>query len=498
MRRKIFSFIVVSALAVMAGCTNRSQTAGGADSDSLAVDSLDGPVAEVRDTTPQPVFLYYFDPDHMQVVYWTDAKEPDRAWYVKNDMSEYYADAHRTWEQFDAYRRNAAGYTQMLLDGMKSVPIRCIGEQLKNPDGEDLFPGELHSRATIPAPGMKYALVNPKDALRGDHFAALYVIVHDDYMKTHKRLATKLESPFDADKPLPAAVIRQLEQQYDMKTQRSELTYTIDGRYQYGILQFKPKGKKVYALEVVTDGDKVYSIPVEGQYDGEDMNSTWNVDDGGEYASSGIGAAFEGPDGLEFTFEHRAPESATVGMFRLHDGKLERETLEVYHQLVDESRPLWKKDIATLRKLYLDNDPHANKSYQLTKYRWIDIDDDFNEELWMRDKDDLHGALFTVKGDDIRLIGVETEKLRPSFTQVSGGKGWLRIAGSAGGPAVFTQLYELKNSQVVHRVTALEVYGELDECTFDGKPFAKDKAADYIKSLPVPRDPYLYWAEIQE
>ena len=496
--RRHLSFIVTCALAVMAGCTNKGQTAGGADNDSLAVDSLDGAVAEVCDTTPQPVFLYYFDPDHMQVVYWTDAKEPDRAYYEKHDMSEYFADAHKAWEQFDAYRRNAAGYTQMLVGDMKSVPIRCIGEQLKNPDGEDLFPGELHSRKTIPSPGMKYALVNLKDSLRGEHFAELYVIVHDDYMKTHKRLATKLESPFDVGKPLPAAVIKELEEQYDMKTQRSELTYTIGDHYKYGILQFKPKGKKVFALEVVTDGDKVYSIPVEGQYDEQDMNSTWNVDDGGEYASSGIGAAFEGPDGLEFTFEHRAPESATVGMFFLRNGKLERQTLEVYHQLIDESRLLWKKDIATLRKLYLDNDPHENKYYKLTKYRWIDIDDDFNEELWMRDKDDKHGAFFTVKDDHIQLIGVETDKLHPSFTQVRDGKGWLRISGSAGGPAVFSQIYELKKSQVIHRMTALEVYGELDECTFDGKPFAKDKAADYIKSLPVPRDPYLYWAEIQE
>ena len=47
-------------------------------------------------------------------------------------------------------------------------------------------------------------------------------------------------------------------------------------------------------------------------------------------------------------------------------------------------------------------------------------------------------------------------------------------------------------------MTSLEVYGELDECTFDGQPFAKDKAAAYIQSLPVARDLYLYWAEIQE
>ena len=492
---KKYFFDVICVLAVMVGCTNKAQTAGGADTDSLAVDSV---MEEVRDTAPKPMFLYYFDPDHMQVVYWTDAQKPDREWYEKNDMLQYYDAARRKWEQFDTYRRNAAGYTQLLIDGGKSVAIRSIGEQLKNPDGEDIYPGELHSRPTIPAAGMNYALVDLKDSLRNHHYGQFHIIVHEAYMKTHKQLATKLESPFDVEKPLPKEVIKQLEEQYGMKTQRSELTYTIGDRYTYGVLQFKPKDKKVIALEVVTDGDKVYSYPVEGQYDESDNNSTWNVDDGGEYFSSGIGAAFEGPEGLEFTYEHHAPESATVGMFLLRDGKLVREEYECYHQLIDESRPLWKKDIATLRKLYLEEDAHENKNYKLTKYRWIDIDDDMNEELWMRDADDKHGALFTVKGDDIKLIGVETDKLHASFLQSHQGTGYLRIAGSAGGPAMFTQIYEIRQSQLVHRFTALEVYGELDECTFDGKPFAKDRAQSYLKALPVTRDPYLYWAQIQE
>ena len=489
-------FMLFGAMAVMAGCTNKGQTAGGVGSDSLAVDSLDSIVAEVHDTTPKPMFLYYFDPDHMQVVYWTDAQKPDREWYEKNDMSEYYAEASRTWERFDAFRRNAAGYTQMLVADGKSVAIRSIGELLKNPDGEDMYPGELHCRATIPSPGMRYAFVNPKDAPRDDRFASLYIIVHEDYMKTHRRLSTKQESSYAAVKRLPKAVVKQLEEQYGMKTDHSELTYTIGDRYQYGVLQFKPKDNKVFALEVVTDGDKVYSYPVEGHYDESDSNSTWNVDDGGEYASSRIGAAFEGPDGLEFTYEHRAPESATVGMFCLCDGKLDRQELEVYHQLVDENRPLWKKDIATLQKLYLEDDPHENKYYKLTKYRWIDIDDDDNEELWMRDADDQHGALFTIKGDDIRLIGVETDKLHASFLQPREGTGYLCISGSAGGPAVFSQIYEIRKSQVVHRMTALEVYGELDECTFDGKPFAKDRAQAYLQALPKSRDPYIYWATL--
>ena len=166
-------------MALAASCTNKGQTASGADSDSLAVDSLDSLVAEVRDTTPKPMFLYYFDPANMQVVYWTEGKKVDREWFEKNNMLDYYEGALRTWERFDAYRRNATGYTLMLLDGGKSVAIRCVGEQLTNPDGEDLYPGELHTRTTIPSPGMKYALVDPKQAPHNEYFAQFYIIVHD-------------------------------------------------------------------------------------------------------------------------------------------------------------------------------------------------------------------------------------------------------------------------------------------------------------------------------
>lgn len=492
---KRLMIIAVCAMAVMAGCKQKGQAGSGADNDSLSADGFE---AAVNDTAPLPMFLYYFDPDHMQVVYWTDTKEPDKTYYEKHDMMEYFTDAHQTWEQLDAFRRNASGYNRLLLDDGTSVPIRAIGEQFLNPDGEDIYPGELHCRPTIPSPGMKYALVDINDSLRDHQYGRFHIIVHEAYMKIHKRLDTKLESPFDADKPLPKTVIKQLEEQYGMKTERSELTYSLGDRYTYGVLQFKPKGKQVIALEVVTDGDKVYSIPIDGQYDEHDNNSVWNVDDGGEYSSSSIGAAFEGPDGLEFTFEHRAPESATVGMFYLRNGKLQREVYEVYHQLIDEQRPLWKKDIATCQDLYLENDPHENKNYKLTKYRWIDIDDDFNEELWMRDKDDKHGALFTIKGDDIQLIGVETDRLHASFLQTRDGAGYLRISGSAGGPSMFTQIFEVRQSQVAHRMTALEVYGELDECTFDGKPFDKDRAQSYLQALPKSRDPYIYWAELQQ
>ena len=51
---KKFFFIIVCAMTLMVGCTNKGQTAGGVDSDSLAADSF---TVEVRDTAPKPMFL---------------------------------------------------------------------------------------------------------------------------------------------------------------------------------------------------------------------------------------------------------------------------------------------------------------------------------------------------------------------------------------------------------------------------------------------------------
>ena len=123
---------------------------------------------------------------------------------------------------------------------------------------------------------------------------------------------------------------------------------------------------------------------------------------------------------------------------------------------------------------------------------------DFNEELWMRDDDNLHGALFTIEEGKIGLVGVETDKLHLTFLRQTNGKGYVRISGSAGGPAVYTQVFELRNSRVERTFTALEVYGELDECTLDGKPWGKEKGRAYLSSLPPANDPYIYWRNTEE
>lgn len=128
----------------MISCKNKGQAEEAADTDSTAVDSV---LAELNDTTPLPMFLYYMNPQYMQMVYWTNAEKPQKT----EDNAEYYAEMLNSWGLQDIFHRNAAGYTKMLLDN-KWVDIKFIGEQLKDPDGKVMYGGELHGRASIPSP----------------------------------------------------------------------------------------------------------------------------------------------------------------------------------------------------------------------------------------------------------------------------------------------------------------------------------------------------------
>jgi hypothetical protein len=282
----------------------------------------------------------------------------------------------------------------------------------------------------------------------------------------------------------------------------------IDGRYTQGFIQFvgeykkAPKDpnndyKKALALEVITDGDSIYVQERLGYYDEASKTCTWNADDGGDYCPTSIQAAFEGPKGLELCYCHGAPESVTVGMFFPRNGKLNELEYECYHALIDEQEPLWDKEIAEMQKLYL-KDGNADKDCPLKKYDFLDIDNDDINEVWMCDKDERISALFTFKDRKPQLIGVETDKLHASFLQPQNGKGYVRIVGSAGGPSVYTQLFALKKSKVVERFNMLEVEGNIDEASLNGKTISRSEAADYLDRTPDDWDIYIYWRNIEE
>jgi hypothetical protein len=488
----IFTFFLVA-------CGHKTKAVEN-ETDSTAVNDSTA-VVEQKEAVPAPMFLYYFSPEHMQMVYWTGTEEPKK----DKDNAEYYGSIHEEWAFQNGFRTYAGGYTKMLLNDGKLVDIIYKDELLKNPDGEEMYGGELHCRPSIPSPGLRYALVNPKDAPKREYnFAEMFLVLHQDYLKTRKMLKVV---GIDDGKPLPQAVVKKMEEKYGMKAERSVGRCKIDGRYTFGAIQFKgeyknaPKEKGVdykraLALEVLIDGDKVYASEILGYYDGGFC--TWNADDGGEYFPSALLGVFEGPDGLELCFEHGAPESRTVGVMYLRDGKLDRQEYTVYHSLIDEQTPVWKKDIARMRELYREDDSSDDNDYELTKKRLIDLDEDGVDEVWLRAKDDKHGAFFTYKDGKVELIGVEDGRMQPSFFQTKDGKGYFMISGAAGGPSWYSAIYELKNSRVVHTLTVLEVYGEIEECAMDGKDISKEKCRAYMKALPASKEPYLYWNDIEE
>ena len=278
---------------------------------------------------------------------------------------------------------------------------------------------------------------------------------------------------------------------------------TIDGRYTQGFIQFNgeyknaPKDKdrdykKALALEIVADGDKVYAFEELGYYETEGGYCTWNADDGGEYCPTSICAAFEGPDGLELCYEHGAPESSTVGIFRVRDGQLTQTQYECYHRLIDEQTPLWKKDIAQLQKLFAGSSKDT-----LAKYQFLYLDEDNVEEIWMHTADDMQGAVFTFKDRKPQLVAVEDAKSGIAFYQ-GNGKGYVKIT-SENGNFTTTKLYAIKGSQIVERFTMQELDGEITDSKLNGKTLTKWEAADYLDKLPLNEyKTYPYWTEIQK
>lgn len=409
---KTRSYLLVAGIAawLLSACGGKTQPAGG-DADSVSADNV--VPTEQNDTTPPPMFLLGRSGGYAEMCYWAQLEQP---WKTKDN-----ADYYDAWALQDRFCRNARQYVNLLVGG-KVVGVKFVDEVLKDPDGNLPSIGELHGRAEIPALGARFIVADAKERKALGQGS---VVVTDAYLKTRKLLPVKWK---EGTAPrLPADIVAQLETRYGMKAQHSEWCSTIGDRYKQGIVQFAgaykaaPKTSdgtaRCLALEVIADGDKVYAHEALGYYaDGE---CTWNVDDGGEYIPCTIEAAFEGPRGLELCYTHPAPESCAFGMFYLRDGKYEQLEYSIYHSMIDEEIPVWKKDIAEMQKLYVAADPHDREGVKFTKWAHTFVDYT-NEWIWLRDKDDTHGAIFLRKDGKFRLVATETAKLRFSRGEKGG------------------------------------------------------------------------------
>ncbi len=477
----------VCAMAVMISCKNKGRAEAATAQDSLVavIDSI----IEENDTTPMPMFLMGEDDQYALMLYWSNLEEPKKS----EEYPEYFEAEHQRWTLQEMFRRNKTEYTNMLVDD-EFVKIKFIDEVLKNPDGDTPSIGVIH-RKEIPSLCARFDFANPKDKQKTDYgYSWGTVIVTDSYLQSRKLLPIKsFEYEWGEEDPLPAAVVKQLEQRYGMKAARSELMCNIGDSCQYGSLQFKGEYKKgpkefygddrkpALALDVLIQGDKVYVNEQIGNMFSE-TDYSWNADDEGRYVGCYLQAAFDGPKGLELCYYRGAPESSTVGMFYQREGKLVELKYEVYQNMVDEEIPVWKKDIAEMRRLYLNDDPHAHKYVTLTKWAHCYIDSE-NEWIWLRDSLDQNGAIFLRKDGKIALIDVENAHQAPSKCQ-NDGISYLKFSGSAGGPSYQTIVYAFKDGKQLWKLFVLEVYGEVSECSLNGKEISKEQGKAYLDKVP--------------
>jgi len=167
---------------------------------------------------------------------------------------------------------------------------------------------------------------------------------------------------------------------------------------------------------------------------------------------------------------------------------------EMFHALVDEEIPVWKSDFAEMQRLFLADDPHGHKYVELTKWAHCFVDYD-NEWIWLRDKDDKNGAFFIRKDGKFRLVDVENAYQSPSTCQ-SDGICYLKFSGSPGGPAMQHIIYAFQNGKQLWKLFALEVYGELDECTLNGKAITKEQGKAYLDKVPEGKEINTWFQDI--
>ena len=496
---KKLMLVAICAMAVMISCKNKGQTAPADSNDSLnaVIDSI----IEENDTTPLPMFLIGNDSKYMQMLYWADVEEPKKG----DDDDDYFEVSHKRWELQEMFRRNAALYTNLIVGGDKITKVKFIDEVLKDPDGNRPSIGQIHGRDEIPSLCARFDYANAKDK-KGEGSGWGTVIVTDSYLNTRRLLPLKSCAKNYEYPKLDAAVVKQLEKEYGMKARSSSKIAIIDNRYIHGTVEFEgeyknapkdpddPDRKFGLAVELLIDSAKVYKLEELGYYSPE-WGTTWNADADG-YISNDIVAAFEGPKGLELCYTHGAPESFCIGMIYLRDGKLIEHQYEMFQTMVDEEIPVWKRDIAEMRKLYVDDSPNEREDVKLTKYAFFYLDYD-NQWIWMRDQQDENGAFFLKKDGKFKLIAVETPKMKPS-TAEKDGVGYLRLSGSAGGPSQYVEIYAFKDGKRKEYFTALFVAGEIDGCGLNDRDISVEAGKAYLAKLPKFEEMPGYFKNIEE
>ena len=295
------TLLLALATAALTACTGNKTTATNATEADTTQTNATAESTELQigiQSDVPPIPFYMIDGENAQVAYWTEMElweEADEAlrtsWAVQNAV-------HQHPERYT----KILGSDNTLYDATFKEEI--LGDSL-HPADVGMLRNKWHKMQ-----GLKYDVKDLK-RLNRNGYRSLAWLLADDYLADRKMLNVKHGAELGGSNPLPADIIQKMEAKYKGKADRSEITAHIGDKYTAGFIQFKPQGETCLAVEVVTDGEHIWSYSESAEfYDGE---FSWHVDDGGEYFGNSVDAAFEGPNGLELLFTHYAPESVGCG-----------------------------------------------------------------------------------------------------------------------------------------------------------------------------------------
>jgi hypothetical protein len=168
-------------------------------------------------------------------------------------------------------------------------------------------------------------------------------------------------------------------------------------------------------------------------------------------------------------------------MFFEREDILEELEYECYHNMIDEEIPIWKKDFATMQKMY-QADERSDRDVKLTKWSHCYIDYD-NEWIWLTNEDENNGAFFIRKDGKFTLVAVETPNLRPSSCRKNE-YSYLKLAGPAGGPSWQQEIHAFKNGEPIWTLFVLEVEGEINGCALNDKDISVEECRKYLDQVP--------------
>ena len=329
----LFSLLLCTALSCSGNSTTNSTTS---DSDSLNSEGRPDP-ARATDDEPEevdymlvcgsdgvpPVYLFA-DENDQQIIYWSP---------INSKPGEGNEDPVQK-----AARQHLRDYTAA-VSGSERFRVSFRSELMPEENEDDWTKGVTTGMigATLRMSGAFYDFSSPaarKHALGEEGYGASMLLTSETFLKEHPLLSFEYIGDYDDEgrpTPLPADMVSRLEKKYGQQCKRSEIGFRIQDKYLYGVIQFKPQGTKVLALEVLSDGKDLWTEEHWGDCSDGEEGSVWNVDDGGEYFLSSLVAVVQGDEFPILFFTRSAPESTTPGWMTVMDGKFVRATLEAYY-----------------------------------------------------------------------------------------------------------------------------------------------------------------------